>query len=117
MTATTNRYNVKKARAMRAPSTDAQACCGFLQAPRSAPPPHPPSPATRSAPRAIKPDRLDPVRSFRAEYVERATEWISATIPNQGHHRGRAYADNGEALAAQALEVDWIGGMSPEAPI
>src|SRR6478609_2076335 len=36
-------------------------------------------------PRAIKPDRLDPVRSFRAEYVERATKWISATIPNQGH--------------------------------
>jgi hypothetical protein len=34
-------------------------------------------------PRAIKPDRLDPVRSFRAEYVKRATEWISATIPDQ----------------------------------
>jgi hypothetical protein len=29
MTATTNRYNVKNARAMRAPSTDAQVCQKF----------------------------------------------------------------------------------------
>src|SRR5207237_1357944 len=32
-------------------------------------------------PRAIKPDRFDPVRSFRAEHVERAIERVSATIP------------------------------------
>ena len=50
-------------------------------------------------PRAIKPDRLDPVRSFRAEYVERATEWISATIPNQGHQAGGSLAGSQPACS------------------
>src|SRR4249919_3524982 len=44
-------------------------------------------------PRAIKPNHLDPVRSFRTEYVERATEWISATVPHQSHQAGRPLAE------------------------
>src|SRR6478609_10138614 len=44
-------------------------------------------------PRAIKPDRLDPVRSFRAEHVERAIERVSATIPNQRHQADRPLAE------------------------
>src|SRR5262245_915844 len=44
-------------------------------------------------PCAIKPNRLDPVRSFRTEYVERATEWISATVPHQSHQAGCTLAE------------------------
>ncbi|SHM85859.1 hypothetical protein SAMN05444321_7930 [Bradyrhizobium lablabi] len=43
--------------------------------------------------RAIKPDRLDPVRSFRTEHVERATERISPSIPNQRHQAGGSLAE------------------------
>src|SRR6476620_1099581 len=43
--------------------------------------------------RAIKPNRLGPARSFRTEYVERATEWISATVPHQSHQAGRTLAE------------------------
>src|ERR1700730_14892396 len=43
--------------------------------------------------RAIKPNRLGPVRSFRTEYVERATEWISASVPHQGHQAGRTLTE------------------------
>src|SRR3984957_12490978 len=44
-------------------------------------------------PCAIKPNRLDPVRSFRTEYVERAIERISAAVPHQGHQAGRTLTE------------------------
>jgi hypothetical protein len=43
-------------------------------------------------PCAIKPNRLDPVRSFRTKYVERAIKWISA-VPHQSHQAGRPLAE------------------------
>jgi hypothetical protein len=74
------------------PSTSAANCADVSRITPSVIGGHLNAPLT-DTPRCHQPNRLDPVRSFRTEYVERSTEGIGATVPHQSHQTGRTFAE------------------------